>query len=68
MNKGQKILFAIVILILEVVLLGGAYLGSKGSYYDIFDLNVFSRDIRVYIAMLLIGVGGYFLLRGKKHD
>ena len=65
MNKAQKILIAIATVLLDILLVGGAiYRALTASPYN-GGLDYFYQDARVYIAILLTAVIGFFLLRNK---
>jgi hypothetical protein len=66
MNKGQKILIAIAILLLDVFLFGGAYFHAYYSAKDYLLIDAFSKDVRVYLAILLTVIGGGFSIEGEK--
>jgi hypothetical protein len=64
MNKAQEILIVIAIVVIDLILVGGALSNAQNSLDPV--LGFLSKDARVYVAILLTAIGGFFVLRGKK--
>jgi len=75
MNKGQKIVLAVLSFILAGLLLSGIIIDLLTHYENwIFEKRIVLysfaspfRDVRLYLSVILIGLG-FFIVKGIKHE
>jgi hypothetical protein len=66
MNKSQKILIAIAIVVLDLFLVAGACYHAYANYASNYHfMELLFSDPRPYIAIVITVIVGFFLLKGK---
>jgi len=65
MNNAQRIVVVIFCFLLGGFLIFGVYMEGTRTWRELWW---FFRDIKLYLGIISIGIGIFFLMRGVKHE